>query len=160
MPNPDPRLKPGMFGRINIVHDIRENVVTIPNDALIVEDRGAYVYVLDWQKPKLIESDEDEEQVDDEPSKMTTEGYRSVRKIVEAGYRTGGRIEVTGLTPGDRVVTSGKGSISEDVLLDVINLPENDQPTEQIAVPEEAEDSQSDTNAGAQKQVAATELAS
>lgn len=164
MPQPDPRLKPGMFGRINIVHDVREDVVTIPHDALIVEDRGAFVYVLDWQQPKVIEDDEEEGngEEDAEP-KMTTEGYRSVRQIVETGYRTGGRVEVLGLEPGQRVVTSGKGSITDDVLLDVINLPADDQPTEsQLATPDTELDeaTDSDANAGAQVNLAATETTS
>ncbi|MDJ0654377.1 MAG: efflux RND transporter periplasmic adaptor subunit [Xanthomonadales bacterium] len=94
--DPDPRLKPGMFGRVNIVYDVKENVVTIPQDALIIEDRERYVYVV--------------------------ENDRARRVDVVAGYVTEGRVEILqGLDEGEEVVTAGKGSIAGETLLDVIN---------------------------------------
>lgn len=96
MHDPDPRLKPGMFGRVNIVYDVRENVVTIPAEALVVEDKNQYVY------------------------RVTDD--RAQRVDVTTGYQTAGQIEIiSGLEAGERVVTDGKGSIAADTLLDVIN---------------------------------------
>ncbi|MEM9532508.1 MAG: efflux RND transporter periplasmic adaptor subunit [Pseudomonadota bacterium] len=97
MPAPDPRLKPGMFGRINIIYDIREQAITIPQEALVVEDRERYVY------------------------RVTDDG-RAERVDVAVGYITAGQVEVReGLSPGERVVTAGKGSISDDTLLDLLD---------------------------------------
>ena len=95
--SPDPRLKPGMFGRVNIVHDVHQDVVTVPRDALIIEDRGTYVYV-------------------------ASEGKAS-KVAVRTGYTTDGRVEILddALTVGQAVVTSGKGSIADQTLIEVIN---------------------------------------
>ncbi len=146
LPQPDPRLKPGMFARINIVHDVRDSVVTVPRDALIIEDRGAYVFAIDWQESRVIEIDDDSndsESNDDEEEdvKMTTTGYRSVRLPVQTGYVTAGRVEILdGLDVGQQVVTSGKGSLSDDVLLNVINLPDEEPSDAQIAEPSDGDE--------------------
>jgi membrane fusion protein (multidrug efflux system) len=111
---PDARLKPGMFGRVQIVHDVHADVITVPQDALVVEDRNAYVYVV--------------------------EDNRAQRVDVEIGYTTDARIEVlNGLENGQIVVTSGKGSLSEDALVDMIN-GENTET--------ELADSEADTESG------------
>lgn len=108
MDNQQSLLKPGMFGRVNIVYDVRERAVTIPQDALIVEDRDRYVYVL--------------------------EGKRAKRVDVTTGYTTAGRVEIlTGLTTGQRVVTAGKGGIAVDTLLDPINLPPDEGASPAVA---------------------------
>ena len=94
--NPDPRLKPGMFGRVNIVHDTHENAITVSQDALILEDQSSYVYLIDDDRVKRVD--------------------------VVVGYTTEGRVEIVeGLQAGQRVVTSGKGSISDNTLIEIIN---------------------------------------
>ena len=94
--DPDPRLKPGMFGRVNIVHDTHENAITVPQDAVILEDQNSYVYAIAEDRAK--------------------------RQDVVVGYSTAGRVEILeGLEAGQRVVTSGKGSISDNTLIEIIN---------------------------------------
>ncbi len=103
--DPDPRLKPGMFGRVSVVYDERPDAITIPREALVVEDRERYVY--------------------------RVQGDRAQRVDVEVGYSTGDMVEVrSGLEPGQQVVTAGKGSISNDTLLDIINRQVNDSSSE------------------------------
>ncbi|MEM9301690.1 MAG: efflux RND transporter periplasmic adaptor subunit [Pseudomonadota bacterium] len=94
--DPDPRLKPGIFGRVRIVHDVHADALTVPREALIIEDRGAYVYVADGDKARKVD--------------------------LVTGYTTAGRVEVLqGLEDGEYVVTSGKGSIGDGTLIEVIN---------------------------------------
>ncbi len=108
MDNDGGLLKPGMFGRVNIVYDVRERAVTIPQDALVVEDRDRYVFVL--------------------------EGKRAKRVEVTTGYTTAGRVEIlNGLAPGQWVVTAGKGGIAAETLLDPINLPPEEAATAEVA---------------------------
>ncbi|MFK7954491.1 MAG: efflux RND transporter periplasmic adaptor subunit [Lysobacterales bacterium] len=105
MRQPDPRLRPGMFGRVNVVYDERDQAVTIPLDALVVEDRERYVY-------------------------LAAEN-RAQRVDIDVGYSTNGLVEVrSGLKPGDQVVTAGKGSIANETLLDIINSPEQSESSE------------------------------
>lgn len=102
--DPDRRLKPGMFGRVKVVHDVHENAIAVPRDALVIEDGGAYVYVVD--------------------------GERARRVDVRSGYTTGNFVEVlAGLEPGQRVVTAGKGSIADDSRIDIINAAAEDLET-------------------------------
>lgn len=46
IPNPDRELLPGQFTNVTLLLDIRENAVTVPSKALIIEKSGAYVFVL------------------------------------------------------------------------------------------------------------------
>ncbi len=101
MPQPDARLKPGMFGRVSVVYDEHDQAITIPQDALVVEDKERYVY-------RVVDQ-------------------RAERVDVQVGYTTDGVVEIlSGLEPGEQVVTAGKGSIADETLLDVINLLEPD----------------------------------
>jgi RND family efflux transporter MFP subunit len=44
--NPDKMLKPGMFANIIMVMDKRENVLILPNQVIIDDDKGSFVYLL------------------------------------------------------------------------------------------------------------------
>ena len=96
IPAPDPRLKPGLFGRVNVVHDVHDNVIAVPKDALIIEDRGTYVYVVEEDKARRVD--------------------------VTTGYTTGNYVEILeGLEAGQLVVTAGKGSIADETRIELIN---------------------------------------
>jgi len=82
------RLRPGMFGRFQIVFDQRESVLLAPVEAVALEDGRASVYVIE-------------------------DGVVSQRTI-ELGYRNNGKYEVTqGLSEGERVVVLGQAALSE-----------------------------------------------
>lgn len=81
LPNPDDRLKPGMFMTVTLERDQRR-AVSIPEEALVPEQQRQYVFV-------------------------AAEG-RAVRREVRIGARRPGSVEITeGLTPGERVVIEG-----------------------------------------------------
>lgn len=92
----DQMLKPGLFGRIEILYDLHENVPVIPRSAVITEDESSHVFVVD--------------------------GTGSViRRSVELGYERAGLIEVRGgVSSGETVVTAGKSSLSDGVKVEVI----------------------------------------
>ena len=90
-----PELRPGMFGRIEVVYDQRQDALTVPRMALI-EDEG-------------------------EPAVYVVKGTQAKRTVVQLGYTNGEIAEVRkGLKEGDRVVTAGKVAIRDGTEVQVI----------------------------------------
>ena len=86
--DPSRSLKPGMFARVNITHDVHASALLVPKDAIISEDRESSVFVV--------------------------RDSTAYRQIVETGYVNTSHIEVLmGLEEGDTVVTAGKGSLKD-----------------------------------------------
>lgn len=89
-------LRPGMFGRIEIVYDQREDALTMPRVALL-DDEG-------------------------EPAVFVVRESKAVRVPVELGYLNGELAEVrSGLKEGEDVVTAGKVAIRDGSDVEVIN---------------------------------------
>jgi len=90
-------LRPGMFSRVKIVYDTRENTKMIPKAAIISEDEIQSVFVI---KDSL-----------------------AFRKIIRTGYVNGINIEVLdGLTDGETVVTTGQGSLADSTKVNIVGL--------------------------------------
>lgn len=88
MENKDHRLKPGMFANVNVVRGIKENVITIPKDAVLIKKHGNVVYVVKEGKAE--------------------------ERLVKVGVTNGDRVEITeGLKEGETVVTSGQNMLTE-----------------------------------------------
>jgi membrane fusion protein, multidrug efflux system len=86
---------PGMFGRVHIVYDTREQVPLVPVNAVLLEDGRASVFVV-------------------------ADGVAE-RRDVRVGYRNNGQFEITaGLEPGERVVVTGQSSLRSDARVKVI----------------------------------------
>jgi membrane fusion protein (multidrug efflux system) len=95
------RIKPGMFGRIGVVHDVHTNALQVPRSA-VVEDEGR-------------------------TSVFVVENDVAVRKAVTLGYGNRGLVEITnGLEDGESVVTVGQTSLKQDSKVTVINKPAKD----------------------------------
>lgn len=89
-------LKPGMFGRVAIVHDTRTDAVLVPRASVVTEDAKANVFVV-------------------------RDGMAQ-RQIVETGYITNGSIEIRdGIKAGDAVITVGQSSLKDGARVAVIN---------------------------------------
>lgn len=89
-------LKPGLFGRVEILYDLHEDVPVIPRNAVITEDELNHVFVIN-----------EEGEVN--------------RRAIHLGYEANGRVEVTdGLETGETVVTAGKGSLSDGTRVEVV----------------------------------------
>lgn len=89
-------LRPGMFGRIEIVYDERKDALTMPRIALL-DDEG-------------------------EPAVFVVRENKAVRTPVSLGFINGELAEVrSGLEEGDEVVTAGKVAIRDGSSVEVIN---------------------------------------
>lgn len=87
--NPDNRLKPGMFARVRLILDERENAPVIPEEAIVPVGNKATVW-------KIIEA-------------------KAQRVEVRTGMRRDAKVEVVdGLQIGDTVVTAGQMRLKEN----------------------------------------------
>lgn len=90
-------LRPGMFGRIKIVYDTRQNTRMIPKSAVISEDMTKSVYV-------IVDS-------------------LAFKKNITTGYSNGLNVEVLdGLMDGEIVVTVGQGSLQDSSKVNIVKL--------------------------------------
>jgi len=93
--DPSRRLKPGMFGRIDVVYDVRQNTLLVPRSAVLQEDAESTVFVV-------------------------KDGV-ATRRPVTVGYANNGSVEVVqGVTAGEQVVTVGQGSLKEGSKVNVV----------------------------------------
>jgi membrane fusion protein (multidrug efflux system) len=95
VPNPGVRLKPGMFARVSLVLDTRENALIVPEEALVPQGADRFVFRL--------------------------AGGKAVLTKVELGVRRPGEVEVTrGLTAGDTIVIDGQLRLRDGAAVTVL----------------------------------------
>ena len=83
VPNPGTRLKPGMFARVILVLETRENALIVPEQALVPQGQDRFVYRL-------------------------ADGKAVMAKI-ELGLRRPGEVEIrSGLTAGETIIVDGQ----------------------------------------------------
>jgi len=88
LPNPDGKLRPGLFARADLGIAVRENVPMIPQEAVLQRADGAIAFRL--------------------------EGQRAQRRVVKLGGFYEGRVEVIeGLAPRDLVVVRGQEQLTD-----------------------------------------------
>jgi len=111
-------LRPGMFGRIDIVYDQRRDALVIPRSALIDEDGETAVFVIERgatkpAKPRAIKP-KPGDAVAAETGKPVQPELVARRRVVKIGYIDGDRVEIrTGLEPGERVITLGRDAVRD-----------------------------------------------
>ena len=95
------QLRPGMFARVNVVFDVREDARVIPEEAIVPQ--GGKQYVI-----KLL----------DDPTavgKPVTGSKITQRVEVKVGLRSPGRVEILeGLLAGETIITSGQQRVQKD----------------------------------------------
>ncbi len=88
IPNRDGLLRPGMYGRVNLTLEQRENVLTVPAGALLIEGGKTYVYTVADGRAKRVE--------------------------VKTGLDDGIRAEIiSGLNGNEPVIVTGKTAVSD-----------------------------------------------
>lgn len=88
-------LRPGMFGRIEVIFDQRQNILTVPRVALLDDEGETAVYVV--------------------------RGNKAARIPVKLGYTTGEFAEIlSGLKDGDQVITAGKVAVRDGTEVQVL----------------------------------------
>ena len=106
VPNPDFRLKPGMYARVQLTVDTRINALTVPRAALVALEgkNGVFVAV----KPEAPQPAATSSGPSQEPA-MTARFLP-----VETGIRDGESIEITsGIDEGAQVITTGAGALKD-----------------------------------------------
>jgi RND family efflux transporter MFP subunit len=88
IPNRGSELRPGMYGKVTVTLEVRENALTVPAKALVIEGAKTYVFTAADGKAKRVE--------------------------VKTGLDDGINVEITdGLTGGERVIVSDRTSIKD-----------------------------------------------
>lgn len=117
-------LKPGMFGRIDVVYDQRRDALVIPRAALIEEDGETAVFVLERgapPKPAAPTKGKPGEAVAAESKLPAAPVLVAKRRVVKIGYADGSRVEIRdGLKPGDRVITIGRNAVRDGTEVQVL----------------------------------------
>ncbi|MGH8213760.1 MAG: efflux RND transporter periplasmic adaptor subunit [Rhodanobacteraceae bacterium] len=111
-------LRPGMFGRIDIVYDQRRDALVIPRSALIDEDGETAVFVIERGAPKPVKPKEVKPKPGDavaaETGKSAQPELVAKRRVVKVGYVEGDRVEIRGgLKVGERVITLGRDAVRD-----------------------------------------------
>lgn len=100
-------LRPGMFGRFDVVYDQRNNVLTLPRSALLDDESEPAVYVVRDKK--------------------------AARVPVRLGYVNGELAEVrSGVKEGDQVVTAGKVAVRDGTLVEVLGATADTKAVAQV----------------------------
>ena len=117
LPNPDLRLRPGLFAHVDVGVAERQDVLMVSEAAILQRAGGSMVYRL-------------------------AEGDRVERLMVDSGIQEGDLIEVlgSGLRPGDQVVVRGQVDLVDGLLVSVRTqdgqpVPQAATQTEQLARP-------------------------
>jgi RND family efflux transporter MFP subunit len=97
VPNPDGRLKPGLFVRAEVVLDVQPEATTVPADALVTRDGRPSVFV------------------------VGREGDTVSLRPVEVGLRDGDRVEVTGEGIEGLVVVLGQQLLHDGATVTVVD---------------------------------------
>lgn len=96
IPNADGQLSPGLFARVEIVVDRRENAILVPESAIFARSKKRFVYRVVDSRAKLTE--------------------------VELGTRRPGHVEVrTGLHADDVVISAGHQQVRDGARVEVIS---------------------------------------
>ena len=106
--DPANRLKPGMFARVDIVHERRTNVVRIARSALLEDDGNQRVFVV--------------------------QAGKAVSRAVTLGLTNGPLVEVlSGVSAGDPVVVVGQGTLKDGSPVRVVTSAPPSGPAPQVA---------------------------
>lgn len=121
-------LKPGMFGRVDIVYDHRDAALTIPRSALIEEDGETAVFVVEKGEVKAPVDPADKDKPKDKAKGDAKTVAKMVpalvahRKLVKIGYSDGDKVEIrSGLDEGTKVITVGRNAVRDGTAVQVID---------------------------------------
>jgi len=126
-------LKPGMFGRIEIVYDHRDDALTVPRAAVIEEDGETAVFVVDKAPPPAPSKDEKKaEAKTDTKAAVAVDKFVAHRKLVKVGYSEGDTVEIRGgIDEGAQVITVGRNAVRDGTSVQKLNMPDKDKVIEE-----------------------------
>jgi len=95
VPNGDQRLRPGLFARVTVLLQLKEDALSVPEQAIVPQGDSQFVF-------KIVD------------------GKAHLTKVV-TGTRRDGRVEIVeGLTAGDQVVTAGQFKIRDGSAVSIV----------------------------------------
>ena len=98
LPNPDGRLRPGLFARADLGIAKRTGVLLVPEEAVLQRADGAVVF------------------------RTSADGARAERRLVQLGRIKGGQVEIaSGLAAGDTVVVRGHSGLVDGAAIQARN---------------------------------------
>ncbi|MFK4819358.1 efflux RND transporter periplasmic adaptor subunit [Ochrobactrum quorumnocens] len=110
--NDEPRLTPGQFVQVRIELPQEENVLALPQTAIVTSLYGDYAYVVRAAQPK-----EGEKAPEGQAEKLVAQ-----QVFVKLGRRYGGVVEITdGLKAGDIVINAGQNRLSPGATVTIDN---------------------------------------
>ena len=96
VPGKDRRLRPGLFARVTVLLQLKEDALSVPEQAIVPQGDAQYVF-------KIVN------------------GKVMLTKVV-TGTRREGRVEIVdGLSVGDEVVTAGQLKIRDGSAVSIVN---------------------------------------
>ncbi|MEO0559070.1 MAG: efflux RND transporter periplasmic adaptor subunit [Bacteroidota bacterium] len=99
--NADRTLKPEMVVRLELTRDVLRDVITVPQETIIRDERGTSVFV--------------------------AEEGEAIRRIVELGPMSGDEIVIlSGVEPGDQIIVSGQADLAQG---DKVSVTETRSPS-------------------------------
>jgi len=123
-------LKPGMFGRIDVVYDQRHDALVVPRSALVEEDGESAVFVIEPAPPKKVDDKDKDAKKGKAGEAVAAEKKPEVplfvakRRVVKTGYSESDRVEVRdGLKDGERVITIGRNAVRDGTEVTVLTPP-------------------------------------
>jgi multidrug efflux pump subunit AcrA (membrane-fusion protein) len=102
--NTGSRLKTGMFAKVRIITEQKNNIVKLPSSALLQRFGEEYVFV-----------------AEEDPNPENPSGYIARKQIIVPGIQIDGIMEVQqGLKAGDDVIVRGQGLLDDGARINII----------------------------------------
>ncbi|HTT56502.1 MAG TPA: efflux RND transporter periplasmic adaptor subunit [Opitutaceae bacterium] len=119
LPNPQERLKPGMFASVDVVLPQKDRFVTLPQAAVVYNPYGDAVYVI--EKPGA-------------DAGAAADALVARQRFVQLGETRGDQVAVLkGINPGDQVVTAGQLKLRNGAAVQINNSAQpGDNPAPQL----------------------------
>jgi multidrug efflux pump subunit AcrA (membrane-fusion protein) len=100
--NRDSKLKAGMFAKVQLITEIKDNIVKIPANALVERFGESFVFVV-------------------EPDYDSGEGSVARRRSVSPGILIDGVLEITeGLSPADEIIVRGQTLLEDGAKINIV----------------------------------------
>jgi len=91
----DSLLKPGMFGKVEIVFDVHQNSLLVEQQAVITQDNRSHVFVVKENK--------------------------AIQTPIKLGYKHNGMVEIAeGVSESDLVITTGQQILKHENLIEIV----------------------------------------
>lgn len=121
MQNPDGQLLPGMFAKVSILVGEPEQLVTLPQTAVVANPYGDSVFILGSRNNKDEKGNKDEKSDKDDKGDGGA-GLTAQQSFIKTGLVRGDRIAVLqGVKEGDLVVTAGQMKLHNGSVVKVDN---------------------------------------